>query len=570
MSLISALNIGGSALAAQQAALQVTGNNIANAGDPNYTRETATLTPSEDQEIQPGIFEGTGVDLTAISRQIDEALQSRLQSSQSDSQAASTTASWLGQIQSTFNALSGQDLSAQMTTFFNDWSNLANSPQDQGLRQVVLQDGATLAQQFQSTKSSLETLQDNSNQEIQSLAGNADQLATEIAQLNGQIVTAQGGTGGSANALLDQRDADIQQLSQLVDVQTVDQGNGVVNVYSGSEPLVINTESQGIAVKTTAANGAVTSSLVLKNGQGNLTTTSGQIGALIGVQTQIADAVGQVDNLAHNLISSVNQLHSSGQGLDGATTITATNTVNNTAVALNNASTGLQYSPTNGSFVVHVTDASTGLETSTLVPVQLNGGPGDTTLDSLTASLNAISGISATDKGGVLQINAADSNAQISFSQDSSGVLASLGVNTFFTGSNASNIGVNAAVQNDPSLLAAAQNGEQDDNQTALAISGLENQALSSLNGATLQGSYQNLINGLANSTSAAQTNATATQSVLNTLQSQRDSLSGVSVDEETINMLQQQRAYQAAAQLISVVNDMMTTLMGMIGTTAA
>src|SRR5260370_1077271 len=174
MSLLGALNIGRSALAAQQAAIQVTGNNVANAGDPNYTRQVPTLTPTPDQQIHPGMFIGTGVDITEVSRQIDSALESRLRGSVSDNASAST---------------------------------------------------------------------------------NADRLGRQIARLTGGIAVARGGTAGTANSLLDQRDADLKQLSQLLDVQTVEQRDGTVNVYSGSEPLIIGTENQGIAVKQTSADG---------------------------------------------------------------------------------------------------------------------------------------------------------------------------------------------------------------------------------------------------------------------------------------------------------------------------
>src|SRR5256714_10906358 len=110
MSLIGALNIGKSDLAVQQAALQVTGNNIANAGNADYTRQVATLVPTADQELQPGMFIGTGVNLTSISRQIDEALNTRLRASISDSSGAGTTQQWLSQVEATFNELSGNDL----------------------------------------------------------------------------------------------------------------------------------------------------------------------------------------------------------------------------------------------------------------------------------------------------------------------------------------------------------------------------------------------------------------------------------------------------------------------------
>src|SRR3954469_3992090 len=111
MSLTGALNIGRSALAVQQAALQVTGNNIANAGNADYTRQSASISPNKDQQIRPGVFLGQGVNLDGVRRQIDEALQGRLRGSSSDSESAKTLEQWYGRIEATFNELGDDDLS---------------------------------------------------------------------------------------------------------------------------------------------------------------------------------------------------------------------------------------------------------------------------------------------------------------------------------------------------------------------------------------------------------------------------------------------------------------------------
>ena len=88
MSLVGALNIGKNALAVQQAAIQTTGNNIANAGNADYTRQVAKTSPGRDREIRPGVFLGTGLNLSDVQRQIDEALEARLRNAGSESQAA--------------------------------------------------------------------------------------------------------------------------------------------------------------------------------------------------------------------------------------------------------------------------------------------------------------------------------------------------------------------------------------------------------------------------------------------------------------------------------------------------
>ncbi len=312
MSLFGALNIGRSALATQQAALQVTGNNIANAGDPNYTRETAVTTPAPDQQIGPGIFIGSGVDLTAVQRQIDQTLEARVRGASSDNQSATTTQNWLSQVEASFNALGTNNVSTQMGQFFSSWSSLANTPEDPGQRQVVLQSGQSVAQALNNQGTQLSTIQSSLQQQISSTAQTADGYAQQIADLNGQIVTSSGGAG-SNNTLLDKRDAVLGQLAGLVNIQTVEQPNGVVNVYVGSEPLVNNATNNGITVQQKTVNNIVQSTLTFKNNKEPLNPTSGTLGAMQTVQTQIAGAQAQVDALAHNLISAVNTSHASGQ-----------------------------------------------------------------------------------------------------------------------------------------------------------------------------------------------------------------------------------------------------------------
>jgi flagellar hook-associated protein 1 FlgK len=519
-------------------------------------------------QIQPGVSLGTGVDLTSISRQIDEALQQRINSATSDSSSSSTLSNYLGQVQSAVNALgtNGATLSSQLSTFFNGWSSLANTPTDNGARQVVVQNGVALASYIQSLGTQLSGLQSTVNTTVVSQAQNADALATDIAKLNGQIVTAQAGATGTANALLDQRDADVLQLSQFVNVQTVTQPDGSMDVYVGSEPLVAGSTSNGITTQQQSVNGQVQNVVVFKNGNGNIPITSGSIAALNNTQSEISNVVGQLNGITSNLIFQVNKLTSSGQGTTGVTSVAATNTVTTTSAALSDTTaTGLKFTPTTGSFVVHVTNTTTGLTTSTLVHVDENGDGNDTTLDSLTAQLNGITNVSATDTNGLLKINSTASNEQITFSDDTSGTLASLGINTFFTGNDSTNIAVNSTVQNNLSLVTAAQNGDSADNTTAVAISQLGDAAQTGLSGQSINQAYENMVNGLATQASTATSDATATSQVVTTLQDQRQNLSGVSLDEETVNLLQEQNAYQAAARVITTVNTMMTDLMALI-----
>src|SRR3954467_6821939 len=181
MSLIGALNIGKSALAVQQAALQVTGNNIANAGNADFTRQTPQLSANRDQQVRQGVFIGTGVNLTDIRRQIDESLEQRLRGSVSDNESADMLQQWLRRGEATFNELSDDDLSTQLSKFFNSWSNLANKPQDMGLRQVVIQNGQNVADWFQNLRGQLSSLAQDDGDRLKAISGDADALAQKVA-----------------------------------------------------------------------------------------------------------------------------------------------------------------------------------------------------------------------------------------------------------------------------------------------------------------------------------------------------------------------------------------------------
>jgi flagellar hook-associated protein 1 FlgK len=322
----------------------------------------------------------------------------------------------------------------------------------------------------------------------------------------------------------------------------------------------------GVGMKTTTDDqGRLTTAVVFKQNNGTMNVTSGQIGSLVAVKRAIGDVVDKTDGLASNLIFELNKIHAAGQGLDGFSAVSATNVVEDATVALNDKDAGLAFTPKNGSFVVHVKQKATGLSTSTLVQVDLDGLNGnDTTLDSLAASINGVAGIGASVNAGRLSVAADSADVEVSFSQDSSGVLATLGVNNFFTGKDARDIAVSQTLRDNPALLAAAKNGNKGDNQTALAIAGLESARIAALNGTSLKDNYQAMVNGIAVDAATAKTNAEATKVVQDTLESQREALSGVSLDEEAINLVRQQRAFQAASRVISAVDEMLRTLIAM------
>ena len=304
----------------------------------------------------------------------------------------------------------------------------------------------------------MSAIRDNAQSQVSALVTQANALAGTIANLNGQI--AQNETGsGTDNNLRDQRDQALAQLSQIMDIRTIDQGNGVVSVLVGSMPLVQGTSSRGVSsTQAIDPSGKFNNTQVTFADTGEaMDVSGGQLGALISARdTYLTPAVQTVDTIASGLISAVNAIHTQGQGLTGFSTLTgATATLDPTA-ALNagQATTGIAYPPKNGTFNLYILDTVTGTPTTKQINVNLSGQGTQTTLNSLAASINAAGGgvVSATiNTKGQMTIASNNKNVTFSFGEDNSGVLAALGINTFFTGSDATNIGVNNVLTNDPS-----------------------------------------------------------------------------------------------------------------------
>ncbi len=580
MGLSSSLQIGRSALTASQVALQVTGNNFANASTPGYSRQIISLAPYIDGR-QGGFFVGRGVGVSGINRQVDQALQARLWSGTSAEQFAATASNTLSQVESTLNELTDNDLSSGFQSFFDAWSALANSPDQDGARSLVVQQGRTLASQMRSLRSDLTTMKRQIDGQLGASVQQADNLLTQIADLNSAIVQAEGGSG-QANDLRDQRDSLVGQLSQLMDVSVVEQPSGAMDVLVGSTPVVLAGSSRGIELHRETVDGEVQLSVTVKNDTTQLTIGSGSIGSLLDQRGSTIDStIDRLDSVASQLIFQVNRVHSAGYSKTPLTTLAGTQRVPSGDVSRslndpgNSTFAGLPFHATNGGFLVTVTNQTTGASQTVRIDVDLDGldatgSPGytnDSSVQSIAAAIDAVGNVSASvNPDGTIKIDA-DSGYSFSFSEDSSGALAVLGLNTFFTGTNATDIGVRDALYNQPGLLATGMTvaGEPDDNAASRGILALRDQANDQLGGQSLMGSWIDAAQNVGANAASAANRADATRLVRENLDAQRQALSGVSIDEESINLLNYQRQYQGAARFISVVDEMTQELLALV-----
>lgn len=576
MSLTGALHIGRSALVASQIGVQVTGNNIANVATPGYSRQVAHLAGLAGQS-DGRLYVGRGVMVADVQRQIDMALQGRIWSGVSSEAAWAQTHSTLAQLEAILGELGEQNLSGELSAFFGSWSEAANGRRSASL---VVQQGVRLAEFVRGRREELSRLRAQSERQVGAAVEQADRLLGEVADLNRRIADAEVG-GVVAGALRDQRDQLITELSRYADVSTVERG-GQMDVLIGSTPVVLGATSRGLTVRRETVNGqAVVRVATRADGQA-LEVREGQLGALLnGRDGSIDRVIADLDRLASSLIFEVNRIHSTGanasrltsaSGTLGIAAADRTRALNDPA---NATFASLPFRAVHGGFTVDVRDPNTGALTSVRIQVDLDGinnsglpGTGDdTTPEQIRAALDAIPGLSATfGPDGRLRVTA-DSGLDFSFRDDTSGVLAVLGVNAYFTGKSAADIGVREDLRGDPNLLMLGRfdGAALIENGTALAIVALQDRRLEALNDRTLGGMWSDTAQRVGSETASARSAALAAAVVRESLDAQRSAISGVNLDEEAINLMNFQRQYQGAARLIGVADQMFQTLMSLV-----
>ncbi|MEO1535897.1 MAG: flagellar hook-associated protein FlgK, partial [Planctomycetota bacterium] len=563
MGLGSAFNIGRSALQASQLGVQVASNNLANAATPGYARQTLGLEAIPGAGSSASI--GRGVQFTGVRRQIDEALNARLNGAISDAAAAQESSRILGSIETALNELTDLDLSSELGSFFTSFSELANGTQSQS---QVIEQGELLAGFMRRLRGDLVDQRNQLDNRLGALVEQADALATEIAGLNEEIVRSEGGGAATNNPLRDRRDELVRELSQLVDISTVEQASGAIDVLVGSSPVVLGARSQGIELREIPAGDTIERRISVTATSQVLDVTAGEIGGVLASRDGELDGmIETLDRLAGSMINEINRLHATGATADGLTSASSTLVISpdDQSIALNDllnrTLAELPFPPTNGGFLVRVVDEASGAVSTTRIDVDLDGidatgaaGFGDdTSVQDLAAALDAVNGLSASvGSDGRLSINASQGTS-FTFGDDSSGVLAALGVNSYFTGSDAQDIAVRDELRGSPSLLMTGRyvDGSFVENGTSLEIAGIQDNAVDSLDGDSASGFWRSAVQTFSVKAGSAQTVAEATAIVRDGLESERLAVSGVDTDEESLSLLQFQRQYQGAARII-------------------
>ncbi|MGE0759854.1 MAG: flagellar hook-associated protein FlgK [Pirellulaceae bacterium] len=559
MSLLGTLQIANNSLIAMQVGLQVVGNNIANASTPGYTRQEVIYTPAPTQSIGT-LTLGLGVQIEGIIQRTDRFVGERLRSATSDLSNTGTQKQIYLQLESILGELTETDLSSSLNRFFSAINDVVNQPEDPAVRNLAVLQGESLSSDFQRLNARVRQIRSDANELVVAAADDINRLLEEIANLNVQIVSMEGTstTASEAGGLRDQRDLALGELAKLIAIRTAEQPHGSVTVFAGGDYLVLDGNARPVGVAYEEDRALSVATIQIVDSDAPLEASSGQLAGAYTARDEILGSfLDELDAFSRDLMFEFNKVFSGGQGMTGFSTVTGTYEATDTDAPLDQA--GLDFTPVNGSFQVQVRNKRTDVTTTTDIEVDLNGLDHDTTLESLTAALDAVDGISAQiDSLGRLRLAADSAVLEFAFANDTSGALAALGINTFFTGSMAGDMGVNATLKSDPSKFTASDGGIAANNNNAVALAGLATARLESLGERSLTEEYERFAGATFQASASIQAIHEGFDTFHKTLEGQHLGISGVNIDEQAVKMIQYQRMYQASARLISTINELL------------
>lgn len=308
------MSVGVRALAANYAALQTTGHNIANANVAGYSRQQVELATASGQFTGSGFF-GNGVDVTTVSRAHNQFLTREAASALSLSSMDAARLQHLTRLENIFQ--SGElGLGHATSQLMSAMVDLASRPGDMATRQVVLARAGDLASRFAQAGAALDGAQDAATAALGTAIGEVNGLASSIADVN-QRIAALKGLGQPANDLLDERDRLISRLSEHLQVTTIEAQDGTLGVFfSGGQRLVLGTEATRLKLlqdDSDASRAAVGLDEVGSVRQLDATTFGGSLGGILRFQNDdLVAARNLVGNLAAAVAGAVNEQQTKG------------------------------------------------------------------------------------------------------------------------------------------------------------------------------------------------------------------------------------------------------------------
>lgn len=539
MSLFGLFDIGRSALLASQTGIAVTSNNIANVNTPGYSRQEVILEIANPVASGRG-FIGRGVIVAGIRRSYDNFIEMQLLGQQQNRGRSYALNMVLSEIEGVLNDQSGLGLSQSIQEFFNAWQEVSANPEGIPQRQSLLYKTRQLINVARQVEQRITSTLKNIGSSIDDITKKVDDLAGRIAALNERIVQIESGLNSErALDLRDQRDALLKELSDLVDFSYREDENGSITITVGMRNLVSGATVNPLSSAMTGNNER---RIILDGMDITGRIQRGQLGGLLAVGGDIeTKTLYSLRRLIASITKEVNLLHRSGFGLDGSTGNDFFNPLS-----------------------LSTTDNSTGADITSAMITNL----ASLTLDEYDITFDAANNYYVTDRqtGSVVSTGAYVSGSPISFDGIEITITGVVTSSDRFSISPLKNALRDFGLAiSDPEKIAASSSlsGLPGDNGNALNIYNLGTIEISDL-GDTFIDYYRGVVTVTGTMSRAASDSLTFDENLLSEIQSRRDSISGVSLDEEAINLIRYQRSFEAAAKMIKVTDELLEMVMNL------
>ncbi len=378
--------IGLSGLNAAYAALDVVGNNIANAATEGYHRQRVDFVPAGT--VRSGTVEvGGGVQVAGVVQMVDRLLEGELLRQQSSYGEIAQELTTLTSVETIFGEFMEEGgLNATIDAFFDAVRGLAAHPTESVWRNETISLAEVLASEFRRMGTSLTKMEEAIVTEAQNATESINTLVKQIAELNTKIQSVEI-TGGHANNLRDHRDRLISQLGALVGIEVVSRDYGVVDISIGGLPAV--TGAVSLEISATLQDGRYLNISAAGTTGSSLNIEGGRLGGLLALKNDWLPGLrGELDTLAIGIINQVNACHVQGLGLDGS----FTQLIGEGLPAEDLAS--VEPAIVDGTFYVRLTNTDTGQIERHAIDVDVTGATPDT-LASIAAKIDAIDGLNA-------------------------------------------------------------------------------------------------------------------------------------------------------------------------------
>ncbi len=553
----TSLYIGIEALNATQGTIDTTSNNIANANTPGYTEEVAQLSQNA-LSLSGGQVSGGGVSLGSIQSVQDQLVNLQIQQQTSLQSGANTESAGLQQIQTYFTT-TGTDIDSALTAFSTSLAALSASPTNAGTQQGVLSSGQNLAQAFNTTAEGLKSAQSSADSLVTSSVAQVNTLTQQVAKLNGQIsqLTASGQNSGSTQDQLNQA---LQQLAGLASISVTQTSAGDTITIGNGTPLVMG--NQSFALQTTAGSNGFRQ--VLDSSGNNITSViqGGQLGGAIQLRDQVVSGMlSQLNSLATQFPSSFNSAQTQGLDSNG----NPGQAFFSVPINPNNAASGIAVSISSPSLIaINSTDSSSSnSNVANLAAVMNNPLPSNSATSLVGTTSAPLTSTTSLTSGSITTISDSTTGQTFSFTAGASSTLGDL--QTAITGAiSAGTLSAGTSLSfnsNGQAVISTTEPGDELQVSTNDSIL----KGFASTSGQTPGAAYASLVFSVGTAASDASTQSAAIGANLLQLTNQLGAATGVNIDTETANLIRFQTAYEAAARIVSTIQQLNTDTINMI-----